>query len=124
MKDPQTFSIYLYSVKGKIIYPFIDAFYSQAIQMGVKVVSICQVRTETKQTAANYPYKQECSLSCMTEIPLNLKTVLVGKFIVNSILLMSHAFQADPYLIVSLGDTKYDRRDERVPETLNPIFGR
>jgi len=30
---------------------------------------------------------------------------------------------ADPYLIVSLGDTKYDRKDERIPKTLNPKFG-
>ena len=92
--------------------------------MSAKVVSICQVRAEIKQTAPNYPYKQEYSISFTTEVPFHLKTVLVEKFIVNSILLMLHTFQADPYLIVSLGDTKYDRRDERVPETLNPIFGR
>lgn len=30
---------------------------------------------------------------------------------------------ADPYLIVSLGDTKYDRKDERISKTLNPKFG-
>lgn len=37
---------------------------------------------------------------------------------------MLYTFQADPYLIVSLGDTKYDRKDERIPKTLNPKFGR
>ncbi|KAJ7336514.1 hypothetical protein OS493_011724 [Desmophyllum pertusum] len=30
---------------------------------------------------------------------------------------------ADPYLIVSLGDTKHNRKGERRPKTLNPIFG-
>lgn len=55
---------------------------------------------------------------------VNLKTVLVEQVIVNSTLLTLYTFQADPYLIVSLGDTKYDRKDERTTKTLNPKFGR
>lgn len=74
--------------------------------------------------ARGYSNKQDNSLSCTTETPFNLKTVLLEKIIVNSILMMLYTFQADPYLIVSLGDTKYVRKDERIPKTLNPKFGR
>lgn len=35
LQDPEAFSIYLYRVKGKIIYPTIYVFYSQASQIGV-----------------------------------------------------------------------------------------
>lgn len=33
-------------------------------------------------------------------------------------------FQADPYLIVSLGKKKYDEQDNFKPNTLNPVFGK
>lgn len=33
-------------------------------------------------------------------------------------------FQADPYLIVSLGKKKYDEQENFKPNTLNPVFGK
>ena len=33
-------------------------------------------------------------------------------------------FQADPYIQVKLGSKKLDSRDEYIPNTLNPVFGK
>ena len=36
----------------------------------------------------------------------------------------SHSFQADPYVEVKLGNKKIDNRDDYIPNTLDPVFGR
>ena len=33
-------------------------------------------------------------------------------------------FQADPYLVVSLGEQEFDDKDIYKPYTVNPVFGR
>ena len=33
-------------------------------------------------------------------------------------------FQADPYIQVKLGGKKLDSRDEYIPNSLNPVFGK
>lgn len=114
-----------YKIPKPLVFIFIVSKERLSIQLSTYFThKLARLVSKSFPYARGYSNKQDNSLSCTTETPFNLKTVLLEKIIVNSILMMLYTFQADPYLIVSLGDTKYDRKDERIPKTLNPKFGR
>jgi dysferlin len=56
----------------------------------------------------------------------NLEECLIRVYIIRGIDLQAKDSngKSDPYIEIQLGKTRIDNRDERIPNTTNPIFGK
>ena len=63
----------------------------------------------------------------MKNLPSNsLEECIIRVYIIRAIDLQptDSNGKSDPYIEIELGKTKIDNRDERIPNTTNPIFGK